>query len=695
YNADLFDRGTIERMAAHLGTILEGAGIDASRRCSDLAAPSPEAQAELDALSAGRGSTLPEPANIGALFVSVAARCPRALAIREAQRTWSYGELAGRARAIANELRASGVGPETPVAVCLPRSGELVATLLGIVIAGGAYVPIDPGLPDARVQFVARVAGAALVVTDAATAPRLEALGLTPVTPACAFAPQVEGGFQGLDRGDALAYVTFTSGSTGQPKGVAVTHAGVARTVCDVAYAAVGSSDVVLQYAQPSFDASTFEIWGALLNGACLAIAPVDTTLDELGDFIETEGITAAWLSAGIFAELIDRRPGALRGGRNTPGGGDVLSVEHVRALREAHRECRVVNGYGPTECTTFSACHWVREVPAATESIPIGRPIEHTRVELLDRDLRPVPRGAVGEICIGGKGLARGYVGRPELTAEKFVADPRGDGERLYRTGDRGRWKSDGTLEFLGRGDRQVKLRGFRIELDEVELVLAAHPLARQVAVVAHSESDRRGGARASGKRLVAYVTSDHALDSGELRAWSLERLPGYMVPSAFVQLARLPLGANGKIDRRALNAPDAPAARSAAASTALEMAIAQAMGDVLGAPPLGRDDHFFELGGHSLAAMRAISKIRDVLGVPVPLRWVFECPTVAELSVRLERAQRGGDAGRGLDVVPAGARAGRSTELQPTSFGQRRLWIIDQLDQGLATYNVPLVAR
>jgi aspartate racemase len=437
---------------------------------------------------------------------------------------------------------------------------------------------------------------------------------------------------------DDLAYVTYTSGSTGTPKGVMVAHRGVVRLVVSADYVDVSPEDVFLQFAPISFDASTFEIWAPLLNGARVALAdPENLSLPEVRHALEHYGVTVLWLTASLFNIVIEANPPELRTVRQLLAGGDALSVGHVTEALARLPETRLINGYGPTENTTFTCCHPVDELPTVASSVPIGRPIANTQVYLLDPHYNPVPQGVPGELYIGGAGLARGYLNCPDLTAGRFVPDPFSTtaGARLYRTGDRARYLKDGNIEFLGRVDHQVKIRGFRIEPGEIEAALLRHPALNDAVVLA-----RQDGAT-SDKLLVAYVVvNGEALTTTELRAHLLESLPNYMVPAAFVTLDALPLTPNGKVDRSALPAPEGSdlANSYVAPRSSGEEVLAAIWCEVLGLERVGVHDNFFDLGGHSLVATQLVARLWDGLGINVTVRTVFEASTVAALAEVVE---------------------------------------------------------
>ena len=688
FNTDLFEPSTIDRMARCYATLLAAAGARPDERISELPLLTSEERNQLLVGWNHTAASYPREEPVHRLFEAQAARTPDAVALETDRLRMTYRELDRRANRLALHLRDLGVGAEDLVGLCAERSPELIVGLLAILKAGAAYLPLDPAYPVERLAFLLADAGAGLVLAQPALAGALPEEAR--VVPLIAeeegeTAPSVPVG------GDHLAYVMYTSGSTGTPKGVAVPHRAVARLVLGTGYARFGEGEVMLHFAPASFDASTFEIWGALLHGGRLAIHPPGTpSLEELGQFLREHGCTTVWLTAGLFHEIVERAPETLSGVRQLLAGGDALSLPHVRKAL-AVLDGTLINGYGPTEGTTFTCCHPMTSTEGLDFTVPIGRPIANTRVHLLDSAGQPAPVGVLGELYAGGDGLARGYHGRPDLTAERFVPDPFNAGERLYRTGDLARWRPDGSIEFLGRTDHQVKVRGFRIEPGEIEAALARHPTVGPVVVMARE--DRPGD-----KRLVAYFVPREGADAPtvtELRDFLGERLPSYMVPSAFVQLSDLPLTANGKVDRRALPAPDGTRpemeAQYVEPRTAVERQLAALWSEVLEVERVGARDSFFELGGQSLLATQIVSRVRDAFGVEVPLRALFQEPTVEGLAAAVEEARlRGRSVQTDIPLVPL-PRDGRL----PLSFAQERLWFIDQLVPGLSAYNIPGAVR
>ncbi len=555
YATDLFDASTIARMIDHLGVLLAGVVADPSARLRDLLLlPEAERRLLLDVWS-GERTAYPRDTGIAALFEAQVDASPDAVAVVFGDVELSYGELDRRANRLAHALRRHGVGPEVRVGLFARRSLEMVIATLAILKAGGAYVPLDPDLPPQRLAFLRADASLRIIVTarapsDAAALGDDGLLLLDAASPK--LASESDARLDAGTTGESLAYVMYTSGSTGTPKGVLVLHRGVVRLVKETDYTRFAADEVFLQFAPISFDAATLEIWGPLLNGGKLVIFPGDLpALDDLGAVIHRHGVTTLWLTAGLFNAMVESNLDGLRSLRRVLAGGDALSVPHVAKALAALPGVAIINGYGPTEGTTFTACHTVTEADTVG-SIPIGRPIANTTVYVLDARGQLAPIGVPGELYVGGDGVARGYLDRPELTAERFIPDPfRGSGQ-LYRTGDVVRFLEGGRLAFVGRRDFQVKIRGFRVELGEIEAVLAQHPAVGAVTVLAREDVP-------GDKRLVAYlvVGEGRAPSTADFKAFLAERLPDYLVPSAFVILAALPLNANGKVDRQALPRP------------------------------------------------------------------------------------------------------------------------------------------
>ena len=693
YSTELFDEATIRRMQRHLERLLEQMAADPDRPISRLSLLDETERAQVVDEWNRTASAYPRDAAVHALFARQAADTPDSFALVDGETRLTYRELDERANYLANHLIALGVTPGARVAVLLERSAELVVALLAILKAGGAYVPLDPGFPPERLRLMLDDANARVLITRSELLDRLPAEHGAALVALDADADGIAS-HSAADPGIAvdpqsLAYVVYTSGSTGTPKGVAVPHRAVVRLVRDTDYVQLTPEDRVAQASTATFDAATFEVWGALLNGAAVVILPRDLTLapEQLVSTLRHEQISTLFLTTALFHQVAREIPDGFAALRHLLFGGEAIDPTAVRAVLDAGGPERLLHVYGPTESTTYATWHLVEGVDDDAATVPIGRAIANTTAYVLDGLGEPVPVGVGGELYLGGDGLARGYLGRAALTAERFVPDPFSaePGARLYRTGDRVRWLAAGALEFMGRTDQQVKVRGFRIEPAEVESALLAHAQLRDAVVVVRED----GGE----KRLVGYVVPmDGAVpSSGELREHLRHRLPEYMVPAAFVPLDALPLNANGKVDRRALPAPEYAAdAEFAEPRTPTEELLAGIFAEVLGAERVGRYDGFFELGGHSLLATRVVSRVRQSFAIELPLRAIFEHPTVAALAEQVEEARQ---AAQGL-VLPPIIPSPRSDDL-PLSFAQERLWLLDQLAPGNAAYNVSGAVR
>jgi amino acid adenylation domain-containing protein len=565
-----------------------------------------------------------------------AVRVPDAVAVSCGARALTYRELDERADRLAAVLAAQGAGPGQVVGVLAERSPELVVALLAVLKSGGAYLCLETDAPADRAGRLLEDAGVATVLTHGDLAWTPPDTHLIPVTgphpaPPAGAPPAVRA------RPGDLAYVSYTSGSTGRPKGVGVPHAAVARLVREPDWADFTDRDTFLQLAPVAFDASTLEIWAPLTTGARLAIHPPGRVdLDGLAETLRAERVTVLWLTAGLFHQMVAARLDALGGLRHLIAGGDVIAGGAVGDLLVRHPHLTFTNGYGPTENTTFTTCWTTRTAPAG--QVPIGRPISGTRVAILDSVLRPVPAGVPGELYTAGAGLARCYLGAPATTAERFVPDPLAarPGARMYRTGDLARWRPDGTVEFLGRADRQIKIHGYRVEPGEVEAALLADAAVSAALVIAEPDG-------AGGNRLAAFATpEDTRVDptelANELRGRLLRRLPAYLVPARLLVVHQLPLNRNGKIDRSVFEstgrAPRAVGNPYRAPRTTLESFLAELWAAALGIEPVGIEDDFFELGGHSLVAGELLGRVQQEFGVEMPAREFYLRPTVAELA-------------------------------------------------------------
>ena len=630
YASRLFAPATARRMLVDLRALLDAALRVPDQPLSALPMLDPEEERKIVFEWNATATPYPRERCVHELFEAQVRSAPDAIAIELGDLQVTYRELDGRAIRLARELCRLGVAPGELVGLCAERGIEAIAGMLAILKAGAAYLPIDPAYPAERILFMLEDAQVRVLLAQPRLVHRLPSHGAKVISLDAGEVGSLPGELPRGGAPDQLAYAMFTSGSTGRPKAVAVPHRAVVRLVKGTNFARIDASQTFLQSSPISFDASTLEIWGPLLNGGKLAILPgAHPSLQELGSAIRRHGVTSLWLTAGLFQVMVDERPADLLPLQQLLAGGDVLSVPHVTRVLRDLPALRLINGYGPTENTTFSCCHTVDRAPVGP--VPIGRPISNSTAYVLDHRRRLLPSGVAGELYVGGEGLALGYVGRPELTAEKFVETRFG---RMYRTGDLARWTPEGVLEFLGRIDTQVKVRGFRVELGEIEAVLALHEAVREAAVAARDSGP-------GDKRLVAWVVLRRKLQqpAAELRAYLSARLPDYMVPSAFAVLESLPLGATGKVDRRALPEPEAaPAAAPAAAKTGFEQQVAKEWRRVLGREEIGLHDNFFELGGSSLLLVQVHSRLERLLGRELPIVRLFEFPTIASLARHLE---------------------------------------------------------
>uniref|UniRef100_UPI00131B30C1 non-ribosomal peptide synthetase n=1 Tax=Streptomyces sp. NRRL F-5630 TaxID=1463864 RepID=UPI00131B30C1 len=701
---DLFDTDTAREIAGRLTRVLDALTADPDARISRADVLAPEERHQLLTGWNDTAHAVPS-ATLTALFERQVARTPEAPAVAHGAVRLSYGELNARANRLARYLIARGAGPEVLVAVVADRSADLVTAFLAVLKAGAAYVPVDPGYPADRVAYMVGDSAPALVLTDQACASiayRAVGDGGVPVivlddpgTVAEIADAGTEGaggraaGGTGADVTDAErlapadprhpAYVIYTSGSTGRPKGVVIEHRNLVNYVarCAEAYPDVVGS--TLYHASISFDAGVTGLYGALISGGCVRVAAMDEGLPALA---AREPYTFLKATPSHLAYM-DALGGDCAPTGQLMVGGEAVQYAQLQEWRRRHPGTAVVNHYGPTEVTVGCTDHPLGpDDTYATGTVPIGRPMWNTRAYVLDAALRPVPPGVTGELYVAGAQLARGYLGRAALTSGRFVADPYGPpGTRMYRTGDLARWNRDGELLYVGRTDDQVKIRGFRIEPAEVEALLLGHAQVAQAAVVVREDMP-------GDKRLTAYVTTHGSGPQptlvGNLRDLAARHLPDYMVPSAVVVLDTLPVTTNGKLDRRALPAPEIPVGEAGRPPRSpREELLAGLFAEVLGLPSVGVDDDFFALGGHSLLATRLISRIRTTLDAEPTIRDLFAAPTVAALADRM-----GGASGV---VRPAVVRYERPARL-PLSYAQQRLWFLNRFEGGSATYNMPL---
>ncbi len=664
YNTDLFEAATIARMLSHYQNLLTGIISDQTLRLSELPLLTDAEQHQLLVEWNDTATDYPQDLCLHQLFEARVVSSPDAIAVIADEVSITYRELNRRANQVAHYLRAEGIAPDSLVGIYTDRSLLMVIGILGILKAGGAYLPLDQSYPPARLAFMLEDAQTPIILTQQkllanlpATAAKVVALD----TNWEIISRHKEDNPNNVTQPDNLAYVIYTSGSTGQPKGTAIPHRAVNRLVFKTNYVQLEATDCIAQVSNISFDAATFELWGALLHGVRLVLINKDIALSP-GNFAEqirTHQVTTMFLTTALFNLLSREAPTAFSTLKTLMFGGEACDPNCVRDVLRKGPPQRLLHVYGPTESTTFASWHLIETVPEGATTISIGRPISNTTIYILDHDLNPVPIGVHGEIYIGGAGLAREYLHQPELTEEKFIVssfefrvsrpgannndlqpetqNPKPD-HRLYRTGDIARYLPDGSIEFIGRKDQQIKLRGFRIELGEIETALLAHP-AIQDAVVVMTEGTENN------KRLLAWyvATEDAAVSVSELRDFLKQRLPDYMLPAIFFSLSEMPLTPNGKVDRHRLPAPEAAHVEQkrevGAPRDELELRLTWIWEKVLGVAVIGVNDNFFDLGGHSLIAVRLFTEIEKVCGKRLPLATLFQSPTIAQLADKLRQ--------------------------------------------------------
>ena len=656
YNTDLFDPSSIERLAEHYLILLDAVVAYPHQAISDLSILSPHQRRQLLFDFNDTHSAYPKSECVHRLFEVQAERHPKSIAVSYDGRELTYDQLNRQANQLAHHLISLGVGPELIIGVYLDRSVEMIVSFLAILKAGGAYLPLDSSYPKSRIAFMIEDARVPVLLTRQSM---LDELAQQSVTSICVdsdwdvIAAHSQQNPSSSVTSDNLAYVIYTSGSTGKPKGVCISHKAINRLVLNVNYMELTPSDVVAQTANASFDAATFEIWGALLNGAKLVGISRDVTLSpqDFAAVIKKEKLTTLFLITALFNQMAREVDSPFSTVRHVLFGGEAADAGCVKQVLDHFPPARLLHFYGPAENATYSTWHLVDHVPEGATTVPIGKPVSNSQVYLLDSRLQPVPVGVPGELFTGGDGLSRGYLNRPDLSAEKFIPHPysgRG-GERLYRTGDKARLLEDGSIEFLGRFDNQVKVRGFRIELGEIQSVLLSHPSVKEAVVLATEYgSTDQNLSLPHDKRLVAFVVPEDNQSPAtlELRNFLMASLPDYMAPSFISIIDALPITPGGKIDNASLisslvvSQPD-PGEALILPRTPVEKTLAEIWAMILGIEQVSIHSNFFELGGHSLLATQAISRIREVFQLEIPVRSLFTSPTVAGLATIIEQKQ------------------------------------------------------
>lgn len=633
-DTDIYKEASIRRLARHFENLLQAISTNPELQVGDIALADAEELQSIDQWSAPT-APYPREKTVHELFEEQVTLNPRKIALLFENEQISYAALNDRANEIAERLVNSGVKPGEFVGVCLDRSPDLIAALIGILKNDAAFVPFEASYPKPRLEYLFADSAVRVLVTDSKNAPIAPA-GIGTILLDQKF-PASTKSVKSQASPDSVAYMMYTSGSTGNPKGTMIPHRAIVRLVKNNDFASFGPEEVFLAFAPVSFDASTLEIWGPLLNGGTLAIYPAKfESVEQFEEVLQRHKVTTLWLTAGLFNTIVDRKVEALRGVRQLLVGGDILSVAHIQKALAALPSTELINGYGPTENTTFTCCYRIPRDFPGNRSVPIGKPIKNTSVYILDERLHKTPIGIPGDLYTGGDGLSLGYWKKPELTAKSFLPNPFDSHGRLYKTGDRARFLEDGTIEFLGRRDSQVKIRGFRIEIEEVEAAFRKLPAVQDVAVLAHSDSS-------GSKSLVGYIvlTPGARVTPVDLQSEISKLLPAYACPSRVLFLAELPLGPNGKVNRAALpvpaHLPDSEA-ELAAPTNEIEKKLVHLWRQILEVPTVGIDDNFFHLGGESLRATRAVSQMNATFNCRLSLPRMFEAPTIRQMARLVE---------------------------------------------------------
>lgn len=688
YNSIVFDRATADQMAGHFIRVLEEITRNVEKRVWEVELLNQRERQQV--ISDWNQTSRPYPRQcVHELFEQQVTESPEAIAVDYGEERLTYAELNGQGNQLARYLKRMGAAPDSLIGLFMERSPQMIVAMLAALKAGAAYVPLDLSYPPERLRFMIENAGLKIILAEQPSNAELigEKASLQWIDlKAERQEVRTEDGcnLQCVVSNSHTAYVMYTSGSTGKPKGIAIQHNNIVKLVKEIGYTNFNATSRVAQIANASFDAATFEIWGALLNGSCLIGVDKKTALNpvKMASKIKDAGINTIFFTTALFNQIAREAPTSFGDRLHVLIGGEAADPNCIRLVLEAGPPQQLTNLYGPTEGTTFSTWSVIKRVEEGLPTVPIGAPVANTQSYVLDEWYQPVPVGVVGQLFIGGAGLARGYLNDPAMTAQKFLPNPfaQEDGERLYGTGDLAKWRLDGALEFLGRIDHQVKIRGFRVELGEIETTLGRMEGVKQCVVVLREDQPGE-------KQLVAYLVSekDVALEPARARRFLKNVLPDYMVPAAYVELDRLPVNANGKVDRQALPAPEYAGRAYHAPRTPQEEILSEIFSDVLSVESVGIDDNFFDLGGHSLMAVRLLNRVRAIFGKEISLQTIFGSPTVSGLSASLGKTA--------ISELPVFAQ--QRPERLPLSYAQQRLWFMDSLAHEDPLYNIPVAFR
>ncbi len=685
YRTSLFKHNTMIRMSEHFLQLCQAVVSTPEKKLGLLEMITTKEKEQILRDFNDTKTDYPRDKTIQSIFEEVVAKNPDHMALKFFEETLTYGELNSRANQLARSLREHSVGADVIVSLMIPRSLEMIIGILAILKAGGAYLPIDPENPESRIEYMLKDSGTKLLLIHPScikkiTSFKKEVLEVTNPE----LYHQDDTNLTEINQSNNLAYIMYTSGTTGKPKGAMITHYNINRLAIKNNFIEITPKDRLLQLSNYAFDGSTFDIFGALLNGASLVLVKPEILLDVnmLKSVLIENRITLFLATTALFNTMIDLdlEINALHKVRKILFGGERLSVPHIKKAIKILEPDRLINCYGPTESTVIATTYSITSVDKRVESLPIGKPIANTQIYILDQEKQLTPIGVVGELYIAGEGLASGYLNRPELTAEKFIDNPLCPGERIYRTGDMGRWLSDGNIEFFGRIDHQVKIRGFRIECGEIETRLMDYPEIKEAVVLARA--DQQGN-----KYLAAYLVSENTLELSDITAYLAKKLPKYMIPTAFVFLNQLPLTQNGKVDRRALPEPQLQESCQqsyVAPIDNIEMELVETWSEILGVEKIGTLDNFFDLGGHSLKATRLLAKIEQKFNAKIPLKDFFVKPTVKELAELIKKTEKTDR----MQIVPVEQR-----EYYPVSSAQKQIYVLEHFGGIKTGYNIPLI--
>ena len=678
YSTKLFQKETIERLSGHFNDILQVITTNPGIKLSEIEILTEAEKHRILVEFNDTQTDYPKEKTIQQLFEEQVTKTPDNIAVIFQETQLTYTELNKKSNSLARVLREKGVGPDNIVGIMVERSLEMIVGILGILKAGGTYLPIDPTYPEERTRFMLEDSQVGILLTQKRLTTKQVFSGDQINLDEAELYQKSPENLTRINGRNDLAYIIYTSGSTGRPKGVMIEHPSIIRVVKETNYLEISELDKILQLSNYAFDGSVFDIFGALINSATLVLIPPTEAPDiyELGKVIKETGITILFATTALFNVLIELNSESLQNVRKILFGGERVSVEHTRKALAYLGPNKIIHVYGPTETTVYATYHMVNQIEPNVATIAIGSPLANTTCYILDQNDRLQPIGIIGELYISGDGLARGYLNAPELTSTRFRVNPFRPGERMYRTGDLARWLPDGNLEFSGRIDHQVKIRGFRIELGEIESQLLKHQTIKEAIVIDKNNKD--------GKYLVAYLVTDQELTPSELRNYLAQELPDYMIPTFFIQLDKLPLTPNGKVDRKTLPEPEGNlklGVEYQAPSNEIEQKLAEIWQMILNVETIGIIDNFFELGGHSLKATVLVSHILKTFQVEVPLREVFRRQTIKELAEYIQKAEQAGC--RNINPV-------EEREYYPVSSAQKRFYIINKLDGG-TSYNMP----